>query len=161
MQSGFGKKIANWIGRELAYPDNVLYLATECGNRGHSAAFPVELPGWFIKLFTLPGNLVLDPFLGSGTTAVAAVQLGRRCIGIELNTDYFKVAQQRLEDAEVQSSPSLLSEVNKQNTNELPPERRMTAQTPIPLFSEAIETNGTGNNEDGGESDPWYESVVT
>ncbi len=52
VQSGFGKKIENWIGRDLAYPDNVLYLATECSNRGHSAAFPVELPAWFIKLFT-------------------------------------------------------------------------------------------------------------
>ena len=97
VQSGFGKKIDNWIGRELAYPDNVLHLATECSNRGHSAAFPVELPIWFIKLFTQMGDVVLDPFLGSGTTAIAAQQLGRRCIGIEMNSTYFQVAQQRLE----------------------------------------------------------------
>ncbi len=44
VQSGFGKKIENWVGRELAYPDNILHLATECNNRGHSATFPVELP---------------------------------------------------------------------------------------------------------------------
>jgi site-specific DNA-methyltransferase (adenine-specific)/site-specific DNA-methyltransferase (cytosine-N4-specific) len=42
--SGFGKNISNWIGRKLAYPTNVLHLATECGNRNHSAAFPEELP---------------------------------------------------------------------------------------------------------------------
>jgi site-specific DNA-methyltransferase (adenine-specific) len=97
VQSGFGKKIENWIGRDLAYPDNVLYLATECSNRGHSAAFPVELPTWFIKLFTQAGDLVLDPFLGSGTTVVAARQLDRRSIGIEMSPEYFQVAKQRLD----------------------------------------------------------------
>ncbi len=75
--SGFGKKISNWVGRDMAYPDNVLHMATECNNKGHSATFPVELPAWFIKLFTQPGDIVLDPFLGSGTSAVAAVQLAR------------------------------------------------------------------------------------
>ncbi|MBO0723769.1 MAG: site-specific DNA-methyltransferase, partial [Blastocatellia bacterium] len=47
--SGFGKKVVNWIGRELVYPTNVLHLATECANRDHSAAFPLELPSWFIN----------------------------------------------------------------------------------------------------------------
>src|SRR5215207_3665233 len=50
--SGFGKNISNWVGRDMAYPSNVLHLATECGNKNHSAAFPRELPTWFIKLFT-------------------------------------------------------------------------------------------------------------
>lgn len=42
--SGFGKKIANWVGRTMAYPDNVLHLATESSNKQHSAVFPRELP---------------------------------------------------------------------------------------------------------------------
>jgi site-specific DNA-methyltransferase (adenine-specific) len=75
VMSGFGKNISNWVGREMAYPTNVLHMATECANRNHSATFPVELPSWFIKLFTQPGDTVLDPFMGSGTTAVACVQL--------------------------------------------------------------------------------------
>ena len=58
VDSGFGKNISNWVGRELAYPTNVLNLATECGNRNHSATFPLDLPKWFIKLFTIPGDMV-------------------------------------------------------------------------------------------------------
>jgi len=104
VQSGFGKKIENWVGRELAYPDNVLHLATECSNRGHSATFPVELPAWFIKLFTQPGDIVLDPFIGSGTSAVAAKQLGRRCIGIEIDPAYIQIAQSRLNAVQAQAS---------------------------------------------------------
>lgn len=98
VQSGFGKKIANWVGRELAYPTNVLHLATECSNRNHSATFPEELPEWFIRLFTKPGNVVLDPFLGSGTTAVACAKLDRHYIGIELNDEYVQLAHRRLEE---------------------------------------------------------------
>ena len=102
VQSGFGKKIENWVGRELAYPDNVLHLATECSNRNHSATFPVDLPAWFIKLFTQPGDLVLDPFMGSGTTAVAAKQSGRRCIGIEIDPAYIEIARSRLSEVQAQ-----------------------------------------------------------
>lgn len=101
VQSGFGKKIENWVGRELAYPDNVLHLATECSNRNHSATFPVDLPTWFIKLFTQPGEMVLDPFIGSGTTAVASKELGRRCIGVEIDPTYVQVAQERLQAVQV------------------------------------------------------------
>lgn len=96
--SGFGKNISNWIGRDMAYPTNVLHLATECGNKSHSAAFPVELPSWFIKLFTQPGDLVLDPFMGSGTTAVAAQKLDRCYVGTELNPEYIAVANERLRE---------------------------------------------------------------
>lgn len=92
VRSGFGKKIENWVGRDLAYPTNVLHFATECGNKAHSAAFPEALPAWFIKLFTRPGDLVLDPFLGSGTTAVAAAKLNRRFVGIDLNEEYCRLA---------------------------------------------------------------------
>lgn len=96
--SGFGKNIANWVGREMAYPTNVLHLATECGNKNHSAAFPRDLPAWFIKLFTQEDDLVLDPFMGSGTTCVAAYTLNRNYIGIELNEDYYRLAESNISD---------------------------------------------------------------
>jgi site-specific DNA-methyltransferase (adenine-specific)/site-specific DNA-methyltransferase (cytosine-N4-specific) len=86
--SGFGKKIENWVGRDLAYPSNVLYFATECANKNHSAAFPEALPEWFIKLFTKEGDVVLDPFMGSGTTLRVARRLERRSIGIDKVSEY-------------------------------------------------------------------------
>jgi len=90
--SGFGKRIANWIGREKAYPTNVLHLATETKNRNHSAVFPEDLPEWFIRLFTKKGDWVLDPFMGSGTTAFVAQRLERNAIGIEILPEYFNLA---------------------------------------------------------------------
>ncbi len=96
VQSGFGKNISNWVGREMVYPDNVIHMATECSNRGHSATFPVDLPAWFIKLFTAEGDVVLDPFVGSGTTAVAAKRLGRKYVGIDVNEEYCRMAKERV-----------------------------------------------------------------
>jgi site-specific DNA-methyltransferase (adenine-specific) len=95
--SGFGKNVSNWLGRAMAYPTNVLHLATESSNKNHSAAFPVELPKWFIKLFSQEGDLVLDPFIGSGTTAVAARMLGRHYLGIELLSEYVTLAETSLD----------------------------------------------------------------
>lgn len=94
--SGFGKNISNWVGRDMVFPSNVLHMATECYNQSHSAAFPVALPEWFIKLFTKQGDLVLDPFNGAGTTCVAAKRLGRDYLGIDLNDDYCKIAIDRI-----------------------------------------------------------------
>lgn len=101
--SGFGKNISNWLGRKMAYPNNVLHLATESANKNHSAAFPVALPKWFIKLFTKPGDIVLDPFLGSGSAAVAALQLRRRYIGIELLKEFCAQAEKRIKHEPLQN----------------------------------------------------------
>lgn len=87
--SGFGKNISNWLHRDKAYPTNVLHLATECSNKKHSAAFPEELPVWFIKLFTKENDIVLDPFMGSGTTIFVANRLNRKAIGIDIVDEYF------------------------------------------------------------------------
>jgi len=94
--SGFGKNVSNWLGRDKVYPTNVIHLATECGNKNHSAAFPIDLPKWFIRLFTSVGDVVLDPFIGSGTTAAAAMALGRNFVGIDVNESYVELAQERL-----------------------------------------------------------------
>ncbi len=95
--SGFGKNISNWIDRKLAYPTNVLHLATECSNKQHSAAYPKALPLWFIKLFTKDGDTVLDQFMGSGTTNVVAIENNRKNIGIEILENYFDSAITEIE----------------------------------------------------------------
>lgn len=94
--SGFGKNISNWVGKDSAYPTNVIHMATECANVNHSAAFPISLPEWFIKLFSKENDIVLDPFMGSGTTALAAIKLNRHFIGVEKNSDYYKHAMTRI-----------------------------------------------------------------
>ena len=99
--NGFAKKVENWVGRDMVYPTNVVHLATECSNRAHSAAFPESLPEWFIKLFTAEGDVVLDPFVGSGTTLAVAQRLGRIGIGIDTNPDFCSLARDRIELADV------------------------------------------------------------
>ena len=94
--SGFGKNISNWVDRDKAYPTNVLHLATECNNKKHSAAFPEELPQWFMKLFTQEGDTVLDPFAGSGTTLFVAERMGRNAIGIELMQEYYQMIKEQI-----------------------------------------------------------------
>lgn len=95
--SGFGKNISNWLNRDMAYPTNVLHLATECNNKNHSATFPEELPEWFIKLFTKENDTILDPFMGSGTTLIVAKRMKRNSIGIEIVPEYCEMAKEQLE----------------------------------------------------------------
>lgn len=99
--SGFGKNVSNWLGRDKVYPTNVLHMATETGNKNHSAVFPEELPKWFIKLFTREGDWVLDPFMGSGTTNKVAQEMGRNSIGMEILDEYFSVARERIDSKQL------------------------------------------------------------
>lgn len=71
-------------------------------DRLHPNEKPERLPALFIDLTTRPGDLVLDPFMGSGTTGVSAVRAGRRFIGIEIEPRYFDIACRRIEQAQRQ-----------------------------------------------------------
>jgi site-specific DNA-methyltransferase (adenine-specific) len=95
--SGFGKNVSNWLGKDTVYPTNVLHLATECNNKNHSAAFPEELPEWFIRLFTKEDDWILDPFAGSGTTLFVAKRMFRNSIGIEIIREYYDMIQNQIE----------------------------------------------------------------
>jgi modification methylase len=64
--------------------------------KGHEAPFPVEVPRRLVRMFSLPGDTVLDPFLGTGTTALAAAELGRRAVGYEISAAFARQARDRL-----------------------------------------------------------------
>ncbi len=85
------------------------FPAVSARSVGHPAPFPVELPHRLIQLYTFEGDIVLDPFMGSGQTAIAAVQGQRRYIGYEIEADYLRLAQRRVKQfiREVMS-PNLL-----------------------------------------------------
>ena len=99
-ESGHGnnltKNISNWKDRTKVYPTNVLHGPTVCHNVSHPAAYPAYIPEHFIKLFTRKNQLVLDPFVGSGTTAVVAKSLGRKYVGIDSNLKYCQLARENL-----------------------------------------------------------------
>ncbi len=83
----------------LAWTKSVwAFSAVQARQIGHPAPFPVELPHRCIQLFTYKGDVVLDPFSGSGTTCVAAAQDGRHYLGIEINPAYCNLAEARLRD---------------------------------------------------------------
>ena len=84
----------------LALTLDVWSIPPESARRvGHPAPFPVELPEQLIRLYTFTDDLVLDPFMGSGSSLVAAARLGRRYVGYDLDAEYVSLARRRVEDA--------------------------------------------------------------
>ena len=83
----------------LELTKSVWRFTTESASRvGHPAPFPVELPRRLIELYTFKGEVILDPFLGSGTTALAALDTGRHFVGYELDASYAQIAQERIDN---------------------------------------------------------------
>lgn len=81
---------------------NVWYFPAESNRKIHKALFPVELPYRLIKFLSYKNDIILDPFIGSGTTAVACVMANRRYIGIELNKNYCDYAKKRINNAKTE-----------------------------------------------------------
>ncbi|RJQ50222.1 MAG: site-specific DNA-methyltransferase [Nitrospiraceae bacterium] len=95
-QSGFGRDLSRWVGKNTVLPSNVLSIALVGKNKGHPAVFPIELPSFFIKLLSSKGGLVVDPFAGSGSTGIAALSLDRDCLLIDTHKEYCDLAYTRL-----------------------------------------------------------------
>ena len=92
------------------------------GAGGHPAAFPVELPKRCIKLFSFIGDIVLDPFMGSGSTLIAAILNNRKGIGIEVDKEYCEIAKKRIfTEAEVLNRrlSDIFVEVNEKNVKQI------------------------------------------
>jgi len=85
-----------WKEDFVEWTRSVWYIATESSNRvGHPAPFPVELPWRLIQLYTYRGDIVLDPFAGSGSTCVAARLADRHYIGYDIDSEYVRIARER------------------------------------------------------------------
>ena len=94
--SRFNYNYSHDDNRMTALPSNVIEAAVGEERVGHPASFPVAVPDFFIRLFTKPGDTVLDPFCGSGTTLLAAAKLGRKYIGIDTSAEYCEMARRRV-----------------------------------------------------------------
>ncbi len=81
----------------LEFTRSVWQFPTESARRvGHPAPFPVELPRRLIELYTFEGDVILDPFMGSGSTALAAIETRRHYVGYEIDENYLEIAQKRI-----------------------------------------------------------------
>lgn len=97
--NGSGMNMSKRIATDMVRPSNVITGTSSNLNIGHPAVYPEYLPEFFIKATTLVEGTVLDPFMGSGSTGIAAKNLNRNFIGIELDDNYFEIAKKRIEDA--------------------------------------------------------------
>jgi DNA modification methylase len=97
------ESIARAVWGQATVPGESVWEMTTESTVAHPAPFPLELPKRVIALYTQPGDVVLDPFMGSGSTAIAALQTGRHYVGYELSAEYCALAEQRL--AEQGKSP--------------------------------------------------------
>ena len=81
----------------IEWTKSVWTMNTESAKRiGHPAPFPEELPNRLIKLFSFTNDIVIDPFMGSGTTAIAAIKNNRNFVGYEINEEYINLANNRI-----------------------------------------------------------------
>lgn len=92
-----GKKDTITRDQFMEWTKSVWNMNPESAQRvGHPAPFPVELPYRLIQLYTYTDDIVLDPFMGSGTTAIAALKSGRKYVGYEINPQYIELAEKRI-----------------------------------------------------------------
>lgn len=83
----------------MDYTKSIWSFGAESAKKvGHPAPFPEELPSRLIKLYTFANDVILDPFMGSGTTAVTAKKLGRHYVGYDISKEYCKLAEKRIND---------------------------------------------------------------
>lgn len=97
VNNGSGMNMAVRTVSEMARPSNVITLATNTTNVSHPATFPIGLPDFFIRLMTEENDIVFDPFMGSGTTALACMKNNRNFFGIDNKQEYVNLANGRID----------------------------------------------------------------
>jgi len=106
----------------LEFTKSVWTFAAEPASKiGHPAPFPVELPYRLIQLYTFEGEIILDPFMGSGQVAIAAIKTKRHYVGYDINENYVKLAEKRIKDFCVDfQAPKLFYFEDKKKREPLP-----------------------------------------
>lgn len=100
----------NTIAKEqfMEWTKSVWVMNPESAKKvGHPAPFPIELPYRLIQLYTYKGEIVLDPFMGSGSTAIAALKSDRKYVGYDIDPEYIKLAEERIAPYKIQSRMGL------------------------------------------------------
>jgi site-specific DNA-methyltransferase (adenine-specific) len=98
----------------MEWTKSVWIMNAESARRvGHPAPFPIELPYRLIQLYSFTGDIVLDPFMGRGTTAIAALNSERNYVGYDTNSDYIELANQRIKKATEKDAPALFAKKDK------------------------------------------------
>lgn len=99
----YGARPGSYRGKEYEafsnFPTNILNFDEKQCQRIHPSEKPIDLLEWLVKTYTNEGETVLDPFMGSGSTGVACINLGRKFIGIEKDVHFFEVADKRIQAA--------------------------------------------------------------
>lgn len=108
-------------GEFLKLTKSVWTFSAESARRvGHPAPFPVELPLRVIKLYTFENDIVIDPFIGSGTTAIAALMTNRKFVGYDIKEDYVRIAEQRIKEFLESQKQIKITEVGDDKSNPNP-----------------------------------------
>ncbi len=89
-------RATSYVDDGSRYPTDVFLAAKDADGAGHPCSKPVALLEWLILSYSDPGDLVVDPFMGSGSTGVACVRTGRRFMGIEREPEFFRLARERI-----------------------------------------------------------------
>ena len=123
-------------------PSNVISAALVGKNKGHPAVFPVDIPEFFIRLLCPPDGFVADPFAGSGTTGIAALALGRRCVLIDNNEKFCDIARTRIKK-EANARDEELTRVSLREAT-YAPEIPQKTEEQIRFFEDAPEFAASG-----------------
>lgn len=115
------EEVGLWAKENFSIPDRGLrdiqtFATSSVKPTGHPAEKPLALLRWLVKISTRPGDLVIDPFLGSGTTGVACVETERNFIGYEIDQTFFVMAERRIREA--QQQPGLPMELQQSESTQ-------------------------------------------
>ena len=127
------------------FAHDYFFAKTAPADNGHPCPKSVAWARWLVEKFTNPGDTVIDPFMGSGTTGVACMELGRKFIGIDQSEKFCKIAENRIKNAQ----PALFTTMRQPNTRLQPTDYGAGGQSKIPLQGSLFADESSAKNGGG------------